>query len=153
MLFALLILKPKFLVILMAELLINSGTFCKTRRLTGSVILKATLSAEYGHSRQDRTVTKSLNRRRVYNNYIWVIKMGDRLGFASVLVRNSLVYWNLLSLSLLANLQICKVAEGTEYFKDKFLCVCCVLSDVNSVLSWLEISVINTKLSKWTLWN
>lgn len=56
--------------ILMTELLINSGTLCKTRRLTGTVILKITLSAEYGYSKQDRAVTKSLNRNGVYKNCI-----------------------------------------------------------------------------------
>lgn len=47
---------------------------------------------------------------------IWVIKRGNKLGFASVSVMNPLVCWSLLSLSLLANLQTNKVAEGTEYF-------------------------------------
>lgn len=66
--------------------------------------------------------------------------MGDRFGFTSVPVRTSLLCWSLLSLSLLVNLQINKVAEGSEYFKHKFLS--CVLSDVKSVLNWLEISVL-----------
>lgn len=143
MLFAFLILKPKSQFILMTELLINSGTFCKTRRLTGTVILKITLRAEYGHSKQDRAVTKSLNRNGYWNryvsnikNYICIIMRGDRFAFPSVPVRTSLVCWSLLSLSLLANLKINKTAEGTEYFKNKF--VCWVLSDVNSVLNWLE---------------